>query len=127
MTAAQNPHKLGTKAHARWATRLAKNQAKSAAARAEAERRQAIVDAAREAVKLPAGFSGYDYTRTHAWKAATAVLRAMLEHGRLQPGGGGPTPVMAYRLQRQPELVRRIGSMAGAALAQVIQDKGKPK
>lgn len=125
MSEPTNPHRPGTKAHARWAERLAKNQAKSAALKAELERRQTIVERARDAVKLPSDFVAYDYTRTHAWKAATAVLRAKLEHARLQPGGGGATPGMADFLQRQTALVLQIGTMTGTRLAEVIRDKGK--
>lgn len=121
-----NPHRPGTKAAKQWDERLAKNQAKSAAIKAENERRQAIVDDARQAAKLPEGFSELGFTRVQAWKAASAVLRQTLSSKRLEPGGGGPTPGLTRKLEVQTALVRSVSTMPLSSLGNLIQSKGKP-
>lgn len=125
MTTQTNPHRPGTKAHARWAERLEKNQAKMAAIKAEAERRQAVVDDAKLAAKLPADFAEFGHTRVQAWKAASAVLRIQLGSKRLEPGYGGPTARQTEKLQAQAALVRRVSTMPLGDLGKVIQAKGK--
>lgn len=120
--AATNPHKPGTKAAQRWDERLAK----AAAAKAEAKRRQAVVDDARKAAELPRDFCEFGHTRVQAWKAASAVLRQILSSDRLKLGGGGPTPGMTVKLSTQAALVRKVSTMPVSALGEVIQKKGKP-
>ena len=121
MATAKREPKPGTKA----AERAAKRAEREAAIKVELKRRNAVVEQARAATRLPASFHTFDHTRVVAWKAAIQVLRGMLNSRLLQPGGGGPSASLAFRLQRQTELVSRVETMATSALGDVIQAKGK--